>query len=194
MRYFDLIDDDTNLLHIAPNLSEYNFIKNLKIEKYDRLNITVNKLCNITDDITASSLDTNIYDLIIAWHVLEHIEKDQDAIQEMYRILKVGGKLLLSVPINPPFNKFTFESEDIKREDYEKIHGHHDHCRSCGEDYYKKFEKVGFKTSELYVKNIDTKKKLKYGLRDDHIVWCFKKSQESRKWKFLFFQKSFQVL
>lgn len=177
LRYFKLINDNINILHIAPNESEYNFIKKRihNYKKYDRLNISSSKYCNIIDDITNSNLKSNSYDLLISWHVLEHIENDYKAIQEMYRILKIRGKLLLSVPIYPPFSKFTYESNDVKRKDYEKIHGHHDHCRSCGEDYYEKFEKAGFKTSELYVKNLNVEEKIKYGLRDDHIAWCFEK-------------------
>ena len=177
LNYFDLISEATELLHIAPNKSEFNFIENsyLNLIKYDRLNITANGYCNIIDDITDSNLKKNSYNLLICWHVLEHIEDDYKAIQEMYRILKFGGRLLLSIPIHPPFSKFTYESDDIKRQDYKKYHGHYDHCRSCGEDYYKRFEKAGFKTNELYVKKLDIESKLKYGLRDDHIVWCFEK-------------------
>ena len=47
------------------------------------------------------NITSGTYNQIIAWHVLEHIQDDQKAIREMYRVLKKGGELLLSVPIYP---------------------------------------------------------------------------------------------
>ncbi|HEX5017777.1 MAG TPA: class I SAM-dependent methyltransferase [Actinomycetes bacterium] len=37
-------------------------------------------------------------DLIIAFDVLEHIEEDDRAVEELYRVLKPGGRLLVAVP------------------------------------------------------------------------------------------------
>lgn len=41
------------------------------------------------------------YDLIVMLDVLEHIEDDQAALQQVKRLLKPGGKLLLTVPAMP---------------------------------------------------------------------------------------------
>lgn len=40
----------------------------------------------------------NHFDMVGAFDVLEHIEKDKDALKEWYRVLKPGGKLILTVP------------------------------------------------------------------------------------------------
>ena len=40
----------------------------------------------------------NTFDTVGAFDVLEHIEKDNDALLEWYRVLKPGGKLFLTVP------------------------------------------------------------------------------------------------
>ncbi len=177
--YFDLMKENLKILHISPNQSEYNFVstrfKNYSV--YDRLDINPIKNVNIVDDITKTKLATNTYDLIITWHVLEHIKEDEKAIQEMYRILRKTGKLLVSVPMHPAFNETTYEDDSIPRKDYQKVHGHPDHCRSCGHDYYERFEKHGFVTNELFVNTINEEIKNKYGLRNDHIVWCFNKNE-----------------
>ncbi len=175
LRHFKLIQKDLNILHIAPNLNEYNFVKNTfqDIKKYDRLNIREVPHINLVQDITKNTIATNTYDLVIVWHVLEHIVEDRKAAAEIYRILKPKGNLLMSVPIYPTGNLTTFEDPTIKYEDYEQIHGHDDHCRSCGMDYYERFETIGFSTKTL--KEYRSEDILKYGLSSNHVVWCFTK-------------------
>ena len=48
--------------------------------------------------------------------------------------------LIFSVPIWPIGNKETYEDDLIPREHYQKVHGHFDHCRSCGLDYGNRFK------------------------------------------------------
>ena len=89
----------------------------------------------------------------------------------MNRMLKPNGKLLISILIYP----ITYEDTAIKRADFERIHGHDDHCRSCGFDYHKRFEKIGFKTSTLHIKDLQEDIKNKFGLSNNHTVWLFEK-------------------
>ena len=121
------------------------------------------------------SLEDNIYDLAIAWHVFEHIPADKKAISEIYRLLKPNGKFLISVPIYPVGSKVTYEDSTIEYENFEEVHGHYDHCRSCGLDYYLRFETVGFNTNTLHVKDLDKSQINYFGLKEDHVVWCFTK-------------------
>jgi 2-polyprenyl-3-methyl-5-hydroxy-6-metoxy-1,4-benzoquinol methylase len=52
----------------------------------------------IADDITASKLDSNAFDLILCSEVIEHIPDWTRALAEMHRVLKPGGTLILSTP------------------------------------------------------------------------------------------------
>ena len=177
LKYFQLVKNNPRILHIAPNKNEYNYIKNNVTElfNYDRLNIRNVTHINIVQDLTKTTLKSNTYDLVIAWHVLEHIHEDLKAVSEVYRLLKPQGKFLVSVPIYPDGNSHTYEDAKIPYKDFEKIHGHYDHCRSCGLDYYKRFETIGFKTDYLFVNAIKDNDLKKYGLRSNHLVWCFTK-------------------
>lgn len=65
---------------------------------------------------------TEVYDLILAVNVLEYIEKDAQAVTNMYAALKPGGQLLLSVrsdknfPLQPNLsNKLTSNQEVVHR-------------------------------------------------------------------------------
>jgi len=177
LKHFKLTKNTSKVLHIAPNLNEYHYFKNnvTNISNYDRLNIKQKPQINIIQDLTNTSLDSLQYDLAVAWHVLEHITEDVKAISEVYRLLKPGGKFLVSVPIFPIGNFKTFEDASIAYEDYERIHGHYDHCRSCGLDYFQRFKSVGFQSDELLIKDVNKKDINFYGLRTDHVVWCFTK-------------------
>lgn len=175
IRFFGITKID-KLLHIAPNVQEYNYIlKKVKFSQYDRLNIVPYEHVNIVDDITKSQIKDKTYSLIIIWHVLEHIPDDKKAISEMYRILEPNGNLLVSVPIYPKFNPTTFEDQNVKKSDYESVYGHPDHCRGCGLDYFKRFEEVGFSTTELHTCNLEQDIIKKFGLSNSHTVWLFKK-------------------
>lgn len=177
IEYFQLAKEGMKILHVAPNKSEYLGVKT-KLNntlQHDRLDIRPIKYANLIEDLTNLTLNDNIYDLVVVWHVFEHIVEDLKAISEVYRVLKPGGKLLMSVPIYPINNLITYEDKSILRQDYEKVHGHDDHCRSCGLDYFKRFEAAGFKTSELKVENLTDNEILKFGLSKNHVVWCFTK-------------------
>ena len=130
---------------MSPNHGEYNFIKKqLNTGKYDRLDKKQYAHINIVIDLVDNFNITNSYLFIIIWHVLEHIEEDITSLENLYNALIPGGKLIVSVPIFPPGNPFTFEDKNINKEEYEMVHGHSDHVRSCGYDYKLRFEKVGF--------------------------------------------------
>lgn len=181
LRYFDLIKTHLNILHIAPSINEYTYVKHNfdSLTQYVSLDIKQRIHTNLVQNITDTNLVSETYDLAIVWHVLEYIREDVKAITEVYRLLKPGGHFLVSVPIYPIGNEKTYEDSMIKYKDYEHVHGHYDHCRSCGLDYYERFETVGFTTQELKVAALDEATIAYYGLRTDYVVWCFTKPKDA---------------
>ena len=64
------------------------FVKtNLRPLVYHTVDYVKNKLINIIQDITKDGLKKNYYDLVIIWHVLEHIKKDILAISNLFKSL-----------------------------------------------------------------------------------------------------------
>jgi SAM-dependent methyltransferase len=51
-------------------------------------------------DISQVPLPDASYDVVIAHHVLEHVDNDRQAMSEVFRLLKPGALAVLSVPIN----------------------------------------------------------------------------------------------
>jgi SAM-dependent methyltransferase len=165
-----------SVLHIAPNMQEYNIIRSkYQTAIYDRLDLTSRPIMNLIQDLTKLDIVDETYDFIISWHVMEHIPEDTKAIKEMYRVLKPGAELLLSVPIHPIGRTLTYEDKTLSASRYLEVHGHHDHCRSCGLDYYQKFELAGFRTTTIEVKDYGLPEINRYGLKPGHVAWLFKK-------------------
>tara|TARA_Y100001954_G_C15802697_1_gene601015 strand:- start:1696 stop:2217 length:522 start_codon:yes stop_codon:yes gene_type:complete len=173
-----LIDIKPNkVLHIGPNRSEYYFVKTqLNPDIYDRADIDNNSYSNLKHDITKEGLKKNYYDLVLIWHVFEHIENDREAINQLSKTLSNNGRLVVSVPIYPKNNAKTFEVKNTKREEYFELYGHEDHCRACGLDYWKRFIENGFKLDITIDDGLISKNKIaNYGLSKDHVAWVFKK-------------------
>ena len=166
------------VLHVAPNLSEFFYVKEtLKPVVYDRVDIVKTKYVNIAHDITKAGMNNNYYDLIIVWHVFEHIVDDIAAIQNLAKCLNDNGSLLVSVPIYPKGNSITYEDDSIPKSSYNEVHGHPDHYRSCGLDYWQRFLENGFTSVDtLRIIEISKEKRIYYGLSDNHIAWIFRKN------------------
>ena len=56
------------------------------------------KKCDIICDITDIPLESGSIDLIVNLEVLEHLPEPVKALKEFHRILKIGGKLLITCP------------------------------------------------------------------------------------------------
>ena len=55
-------------------------------------------------DLEALPFDNGSYDRIACNAILEHVEHPCQAIKEMYRVLKTGGRIWVEVPFNQPFH------------------------------------------------------------------------------------------
>ena len=105
--------------------------------RYETSNIIGHDTTHV-QDITCITLESNVYDLIICHRVLEHVADDMAALNEMYRILKPGGLLQISVPQSlHSRNTIEWLIPDIT---------HHNHLRQYGADFLAKLESAGFKT------------------------------------------------
>lgn len=95
-------------------------------------------------DITRLPMAGETYDVVIANHVLEHIDDDRAAMRELFRVLRPGGIALLTTPINPTRQQ-TYEDAAIT--DRVRRHAHFnapDHRRFYGLDFADRLRDAGF--------------------------------------------------
>ncbi len=87
-------------------------------------------------DITKIEESDNSFDLIICYHILEHIEDDQAAMDELYRVLKKGGSCIIQTPFK---DGEIYEDDTIMiAEERLKYFGQEDHIRIYSVDGLKK--------------------------------------------------------
>lgn len=115
---------------------------------------------DIQIDIEDINLPDASFDLVIANHVLEHVD-DEIALRELRRIVRPGGRVLLTVPIIEGWDE-TFEGpSDMTPEQRTLVMSDPDHRRWYGRDIRDKIKKAGFNVSEFTVHEPDV---TKYGI------------------------------
>jgi ubiquinone/menaquinone biosynthesis C-methylase UbiE len=83
-------------------------------------------------DLRAIGIRNESFDFVFSSRVLEHIDNDYVALQEIYRILKPGVIAVLPVPI---VSEKTIEYPEVVSSGFS-------HVRAPGRDYFKRYESV----------------------------------------------------
>ena len=171
----DFLNSNLKVLHVAPEQVFYKKFKKLKNWEYFTFDLN-SPIADIKGDLISTNFKNEYFDLIICNHVLEHIEDDKSALDEMYRILKYNGISILQVPINVK-RENTFEDLSIKAKiQREKYFGQYDHVREYGLDFKDRVEQAGFKVEMInYSKKISQDLVIKYGLMKDDLIPIGKK-------------------
>lgn len=58
----------------------------------------LNHKLDVTDESGINTLQTGSFNVITMWHVLEHVHRLNERIEELYKLLKPGGKAIIAVP------------------------------------------------------------------------------------------------
>ena len=108
----------------------------------------LNDLFELQLDITAIDLPDASVDMVIANHVLEHVD-DTIAFAELQRILKPGGQAIVTVPMIEGFDQ-TYEDPAHNTPELRKLYyGDRTHLRWYGRDIRDRFAKPGFDVTEF---------------------------------------------
>ena len=119
-------------------------------------------------DITRIPLPDGSYDVVMAHHVLEHIDDDKTAVRELFRLLKPGGTGIFSVPINTSRQE-TYENSTITDPDQRTAHfSAPDHRRYYGLDFADRLAAAGFVVD---IFRMQPEQEPKYGLLRDEWIY-----------------------
>lgn len=83
-------------------------------------------------DIQQIDLPDADVDMVFCNHVLEHVDDFRTAIRELYRILRPGGYLICSFPIDPGIDLVDEGPADMSSEERIRRFGQSDHIRVFG--------------------------------------------------------------
>lgn len=122
---------ENSVLHFAPEPAFYSILKG-KSFQYITTDFVLEDVDLPKEDIQRLTLPDNRYDLILCNHVLEHVPDDEKSLLELYRILKPGGKLLLTIPGNFKRAKTIYFTHL----------NHNGHYRDYGYDFVQRFRSI----------------------------------------------------
>jgi len=142
-KYTHFFHQLSTVLHVAPEQAFYKrFKKQLNLD-YITTDLH-SPLADVKADITNLPFNDNEFDVIFCNHVLEHIPDDEEAMRELYRVMKPGGWGIFQIPLDVNREK-TFQDDSITDpQKRSEIFGQYDHVRVYGWDYFNKLVEAGF--------------------------------------------------
>ena len=145
-RLFSLFSDSgkkMRVLHFSPPKALKNQLQTFDTFHYKTTDYEGEFEADYSYDITDIDCQSNQYDLIICYHVLEHIVQDSKAMSELYRILDQDGKVYIQTPFT---NGMLMEDYSISSKKDRLIHyGQDDHVRIYNiQTIVERLEGVGF--------------------------------------------------
>jgi SAM-dependent methyltransferase len=148
-----------DVLDIAPNNGFQKYFTDTNYITTDLYVKNVDVRCNLENNIPFKN---ESFDFIMCYHVLEHINNDTCAMQEIFRILRHRRVAIIQVPMDEKSYK-TIEYQ------YPNI-AEHGHVRRYGADFFCKLKHAGFEVSIDKIDSITANDRIKYGIKDEFII------------------------
>ncbi len=175
-----LLDECPTLLHIAPEVSLMKplrriYAKSGAADRYITADLE-SPLAQMHFDVQDIPLADESVDVIICNHLLEHVESENRALSELYRILKRGGWGVLLSPVDLSRAE-TFEDDTITSpEERTRVFGQYDHRRIYGRDYTGRLAAAGFGSADIdYAAELTPKERKRYAIRADEHIYIVRK-------------------
>jgi len=152
------------VLDFSPSRALYRRFKKVDSIQYVASDYSNEFLSDKKLDITFLEEEDESFDLVICYHILEHIENDKLAMKELYRVLKNSGECWIQTPFK---EGEIYEDQSISDSKQRGIHfGQEDHVRIYSVNGLKdRLEKTGF-----LVEVNSYKAEAKYGFEEEIIL------------------------
>jgi SAM-dependent methyltransferase len=123
----ELLIPNMSILDFSPSRCLYRKLKKLKTINYKSTDLSGDFIADHHFDITNLEIADNSFDLIICYHILEHINDDAQAMKELFRVIKPEGKALVQTPFKDGeiYEDFSILSNEDRLEHF----GQEDHVR-----------------------------------------------------------------
>lgn len=170
-----------NLLDIAPSLPLQKFLKRYPFLRYRSADLHSPKAM---DKVNIESMDIYAegqFDVFICSHVLEHVERPDKALSELYRILKPGGWGIIMVPIMVGLERTLEDKIHIGEAERIKFYGQFDHLRLFSkQDFINDIEAAGFKIRQLGVDYFGMEAFSLAGIEKNSVLYIAEKPEQIR--------------
>ncbi|ADY51786.1 Methyltransferase type 11 [Pseudopedobacter saltans DSM 12145] len=161
----DIFIGNKKILHFAPEP-----ILSLCLRKLSKQYVSADIRKDYADreeDIQRLTFSDDEFDYIICSCVLGHVEDEAKAVEEMYRVLKVGGKAFIITLLNTEIYE-TLEDDSIGTPSQRFEHyGEYDLLRLHGEDFLERLKRPNVFVEKMdYADRFSVEEKQKFSLGD----------------------------
>jgi len=167
---------NVSLLDFAPSSSLFRFISEFNF-KYRSADLYMENVDDKIDIQEMNIYEDATFDIFICSHILEHIDDDIKAMQELFRITKKNGIGVCLVPIPLSLNKSMEDKKYLSSEHLRwKYFGQDDHVRMYSKiDFIKRLSNVGFNVTPLGVEYFGKNTFEKHGISIKSVLYIVKK-------------------
>jgi SAM-dependent methyltransferase len=143
-------ENGRKILHFAPEPALSARIQRMGRFDYRTADIAMEDVNDQIDITHMSIYGDAAFDAFICSHVLEHVQNDNAALCELYRILKPGGWGILMVPLMTHFDTSIEGPTATTEADRWRLFGQGDHVRLYAKsDFLKRVTQAGFSVEQL---------------------------------------------
>ena len=133
------------VLHFAPELGLQKWLTSrLPRLDYESADLYSDE-ADLRLDLQNITLPSNSADIVILSHVLEHVENDNLALNELRRVITPGGRLLVQVPLGK--ERVTIDEKLLLASERLARYGKTDHLRLYGADFQNRLISAGFEVT-----------------------------------------------
>jgi SAM-dependent methyltransferase len=140
------IVNNSRVLHFAPEAMLSDYLR-ANSQSYLTADYSRNDVDLCLDMCCMPSIADGSFDLVVACDVLEHVQDDSQAVEEIFRILSPHGWLILTVPQKDHLPSKYEDPRIRSAEQRELAYGQGDHRRIYGDDFACFIENYGFEVS-----------------------------------------------
>lgn len=130
------------VLEIAPKACFSAYCRGLPNVSYVSMDLQTEG-AQVLTDLTRAGLRTGAFDIVVCFHVLEHIPDDAAALCEIRRLLRPDGTALLQVPLS---NGASVDGPELDADERTRRFGQDDHVRLYGRDIVGRCRAAGLAT------------------------------------------------
>jgi SAM-dependent methyltransferase len=135
-----------DIIHFAPEARLAEKIAENGPRRYVRCDLIPASPEVMTADLQAIPFEDASFDLLIANHVLEHVEDERAALGEIRRVLRIGGHAVLQTPFCSGLERTWEDAAIVSPAARLQAFGQADHVRLFGADIFARIETVGLKS------------------------------------------------
>jgi predicted SAM-dependent methyltransferase len=171
-----LFRERLSVLHFSPEPGLAAVFESLPRLTYKTSWYEKDRNANYHLDLTKLDLPDASWDVLIAYHIFEHIPEDRAGMREMFRVLRPGGWAVLQVPVREGRTLENDPTIDTDEERY-AAYGQHDHVRYYGwQDFADRLGEAGFHVAiERYGRALDAETIRDYALVGDERIYVARK-------------------